>query len=710
MLGFFLNTLPIRVRLEGNPSFRQVLRQVRQTLLEAFGHADLPFEQMVELAVKEREPGQQPLYQAMFVLLEGGLPSLNLDKAEVRRVPMGTGTSKNDLTLSMQAGAQVWDCQFEYAADLFSAESAARMVRHLTELLRSITENSQEPISQLSLMPEKERHQVMVEWNRTERDYPRDKCVHQLFEEQVERTPEAVAVVFEGQSLTYRELNARANQLAHYLRSLGVGPEVLVGLCLERSLEMVVALLGILKAGGAYVPLDPGYPPNRLALMLDDAQVAVLLTQKKLARHSMVHEARVICLDDLEPAALSSHTETNPPNLASPANLAYVIFTSGSTGRPKGVLVTHHNVVRLMRATADWFHFDERDVWTMFHSFAFDFSVWEIWGALLYGGRLVVVPHFVSRSPDAFYELLAAEKVTVLNQTPSAFRQLIQVEAVSGAPRDLALRYVIFGGEALEMQSLQPWFKRHGDARPQLVNMYGITETTVHVTYRPLTKNDVFGPSVIGTPIPDLQIYILDSHRQAVPVGVLGEMFIGGEGLARGYLNQPALTADRFIPHPFSAKPNARLYRTGDLARWLPQGDIEYLGRMDHQVKIRGYRIELGEVEAVLGGHLEVAACAVLAQDLGGGDKTLVAFVVGRQAGEPSVGSLRQWLGEKLPDYMIPSRFVTLPALPLTPNGKLDRKALEMLDGEELATGTEYVAPRDEQERALAEIWQAVLR
>jgi amino acid adenylation domain-containing protein len=707
LIGFFANTLVMRTTFPTDLTFRELLRHVKQTAVEAYANQDMPFERLVELLHVRRDASRTPLFQVSFAIQD--YPAVNFRLPGIQTSPwfVTTRTSKFDFSLTMERSAEGWTAAAEYSTDLFDADRVERMLDHWRVVLESIVLNPAQRVSEIPLLTAAERQQILVEWNRTEREYPRDKCVHQLFEEQVERTPNAVAVVFEDQRLTYRQLNVRANQLGHYLRSLGVGPEILVGLCVERSLEMVVAVLGILKAGGAYVPLDPEYPRDRLAFMLEDSQAPVLLTQKKLAAELPAHQAKVICLDD---AALGSQPETNPAKQTAAANLAYVIFTSGSTGKPKGVLITHHNVVRLMQATDDWFHFHQHDVWTLFHSYAFDFSVWEIWGALLYGGRLVIVPYLVSRSPAAFYELLAAEKVTVLNQTPSAFRQLVQVEQMAATPRELALRYIIFGGEALEMQSLEPWFERHGDDRPQLVNMYGITETTVHVTYRPLTKNDVQAASVIGMRIPDLQIYILDPCRQPVPIGVSGEMFVGGAGLARGYLNRPELTAERFIPNPFIKDSNTRLYQTGDLARFLSDRDIEYLGRIDHQVKIRGHRIELGEISIALEGYSGVRQAVVLACAEESGGKSLTAYLVLRDDPCLSAMQLRQWLKEELPEYMIPSRFFVLPVLPLTRNGKVNRKALEKLDGVELAAGTDYVAPRNELESRLVEIWQAVLR
>jgi amino acid adenylation domain-containing protein len=475
-------------------------------------------------------------------------------------------------------------------------------------------------------------------------------------------------------------------------------------------LEMIVAILGVLKAGGAYVPLDAAYPRERLAFILEDTQSPVLLTQSQLLRNLPEPIARVVCLDT-DGEAIARESAENPSSAVAAGNLAYVIYTSGSTGKPKGVLISHYNVVRLFEATYPWFHFDEKDVWTLFHSYAFDFSVWEIWGALLYGGRLVVVPYWVSRSPGVFYTLLRTEQVTVLNQTPSAFRQLIVAEEALGTAKDLTLRLVIFGGEALELNSLKPWFDRHGDRSPQLVNMYGITETTVHVTYRPLTIADLDKApgSVIGGPIPDLQVYVLDQHLQPVPIGVPGELYVGGAGLARGYLNRPELTAEQFIPNPFGDKSGARLYKSGDLARYLPNGDIEYLGRIDHQVKLRGFRIELGEIETALSQHPAVRETVVLAREDISDEKRLVAYIIPDQKQAPRISELRSFLNKKLPDYMVPSAFVTLDALPLTPNGKVDRRMLPVPEMVRPDLEKAFVAPRDMLELQLTTIWEQVL-
>lgn len=506
----------------------------------------------------------------------------------------------------------------------------------------------------------------------------RTLCIHQRVEEQASRRPEAIAITCDGASLTYGELNRRANQLAHRLRALGVGPEALVAIGLDRSIEMVVGLLGILKAGGAYLPVDATYPRDRVQFMLDDARPVVLLTSLSQRDALPAVDVPTLMLD----AAWSSfqaEPEHNPEPLADQDSLAYVIYTSGSTGKPKGCQVTHANVARLFTSTQPWFEFGADDVWTFFHSHAFDFSVWEIWGALIHGGRVVVVPYLTSRSPEQFLALLQREGVTVLNQTPSAFKALAQADKASGLdPSAFSLRYVIFGGEALELQMLRPWLERHGDQQPKLVNMYGITETTVHVTYRPLSLADVErnAGSLIGQPIPDLRLYLLDAELQPVRMGEIGEIHVAGAGVCRGYLNRPELTSERFLDWPSGDGTVVRLYKTGDLARRLPDGDIAYLGRSDQQVKIRGFRIETGEIESALACHESVRACAVVARtEEGHSEARLVAYVV--PAGVMAAQSeLRRHLALSLPEYMIPSAFVELAALPLTENGKLDRKAL----------------------------------
>jgi amino acid adenylation domain-containing protein len=528
--------------------------------------------------------------------------------------------------------------------------------------------------------------------------------IQSIVEAQAQQRPHAIAVVCDSERLSYSELNARANQLAHRLRREGVGPETMVGIYMERGVRTIVGILGILKAGGCYVPIDLQYPKDRVAFILENSGAKALVTDAEQRDAVTEFNGPVVRLDE-NYRDIAGESQINPPVNVVGKNAAYVIYTSGSTGRPKGVIVTHHNVVRLFTATEHWYGFSDRDVWTLFHSFAFDFSVWEIWGALFYGGTTVVVPYRVSRSPELFYDLLAREGVTVLNQTPSAFRQLIWAEKNAPKRHQLKLRYVIFGGEALELQSLRPWYESHPDNAPLLVNMYGITETTVHVTYRPIRVADVEANlgSVIGEPIPDLTIHLLDEQQKPVGVGVPGEIYVGGLGVARGYLNRPELNAERFV-----LKGDERLYRSGDLARRLENSDLEYLGRIDHQVKIHGFRIELGEIESVLNSHEALRESAVIADD-STGEKRLVAYVVSRN-GQPAINEIREFAGKRLPAYMVPAKFIFLEKMPLTVNGKVDRKALPAPDTARPQLQTEFVAPSNEKQKILAEIWQDVLR
>ncbi|MBD2355223.1 amino acid adenylation domain-containing protein [Tolypothrix sp. FACHB-123] len=710
LIGFFVNTLVLRTNLAGNPSFRQLLQQVREVTLGAYAHQDLPFEQLVEELQPERHLNRNPLFDVMFDFHNEPAQELKLPELTFSLLSEQRQTAIFDLALTMAETEQGLAGTIEYSTDLFHASTIERMLGHFQVLLAAIVAKPEQSLADLPLLTIAEQQQLLVEWNNTEVVYPTEKCIHELFEQQVEKTPDAIAVEFENQQLTYKELNNKANQLAHYLQKLGVKPEVLVGICVERSLEMAIAILATLKAGGAYVPLDPTYPKERLAFMLEDAQISVLLFQQHLVEQLGNCDTQVICLDT-EWEKIETESEENLSSRVTSNHLAYIIYTSGSTGQPKGVLTKHCNVVRLFASTQTWFEFSDRDVWTLFHSYAFDFSVWEIWGALLYGGKLVIVPYWISRSPEDFYNLLCTQAVTVLNQTPSAFYQLIQADACVGKQHSLSLRLIIFGGEALELQSLKPWFERHGDSSPKLVNMYGITETTVHVTYRPLTWEDLklAAGSVIGRPIPDLQVYILDRYEQLVPVGVKAEMYVGGAGLARGYLKRPELTAQKFIANPFSNKGGECLYKTGDLARYLPTGDIEYIGRIDHQVKLRGFRIELGEIEAAINQHSAVSSNVVVLREDKPGKKTLVAYITLKSGQTLEITELRHFLESKLPNYMLPTAFVILNALPLTPNGKVNRRALPAPDRTQLIQKSDLVPASTPLEQLLVSIWAEVL-
>jgi len=592
-----------------------------------------------------------------------------------------------------------------YDSGRYEADGAERLLKSLKRVLEGMAEIEKGRVMELPLISEEERQQVIVAWNETGADFPADQCMSQLFERQVELTPEAVAVVYEEESLTYHQLNRRANRLARCLREMGVGPEVKVGLCVERSLEMIIGLLAVMKAGGAYLPIDPGYPEERISYMLSDSGAKVAFVQDSFKERVSGVCPNVLGLEQTAEQVRDASGE-NLEIEVSGENLAYLIYTSGSTGQPKGCEVNHRNVARLFKATESLFKFNQADVWTLFHSYTFDFSVWEIWGALAYGGRLIVVPQAVTRSLEQFHRLLREQGVTVLNQTPSAFRHLLQVDKKADGTAS-ALRWVIFGGEVLDFTSLQPWFERYGDERPKLVNMYGITETTVHVTYYSIRRRDAEQPtSRIGRQLPDLRLYILDRFLDPTPIGAMGELFIGGAGVARGYLNREGLTADRFLPDQFSQRPGARLYRAGDLARHLADGKIEYLGRLDQQVKIRGYRIELGEIAVAISEHAEIEQAIVIVREDEPGMKRLVGYYVANQP--VNNRQLREYLLAKLPDYMTPGAFVQMEQWPLTANGKLDRRALPKpeLSGE----SAQYVGPRTMVEEVLCNIWKRILK
>src|SRR5215204_983386 len=711
LIGFFINTLVMRADFCDDLSFRQLLAQVKETALGAYAHQEFPFDKLVEELQPQRDLSHMPIIQAMFVLQNTPDESIELPGLAIKPVNVESGTARFDLSLNVWETGAALTGYLSYRTDLFDAATIKRMLAHFRTLLESIVNHPDERVSALSLLLEDERTQLLHGWNPSKPSFPQDVSLHCLFEAQAERAASATALIFEGASISYDELNKRANRLAHHLRALGVGPEIRVCLLLERSPEMIVAMLAILKAGGVYVPLDPTYPAERIAFLLNDSGAHVCVTQQGfLEKHLSQQNIAIVCLDT-DSEVIDAQPEHNLVSTSGPDNLAYVIYTSGSTGKPKGVMVTHRNVARLLAATHDWFNFDERDTWTLFHSYAFDFSVWELWGALLSGGRLVVVPYWVSRSPEDFHNLLARERVTVLNQTPSAFRQLSRIDAAQDGAEPLSLRAVIFGGEALEPASLRGWMQRHGDVQPRLINMYGITEKNVHVSYSPITLSDantVTG-SVIGEPIPDLQLYLLDKNLEPVPLGVCGEMYAGGDGLARGYLNRAELTAERFMPNPFARGAGARFYRTGDLARRLGNGDIEYLGRADEQVKVRGFRIEPGEIETALRTHTSVRAAVVVARTDTSGDQRLCAYVVARRKGELRVDELRAYLKERLPEHMIPAVFVELEEIPLTAHGKLDKRRLPEPGGERPEFEKRYEAARSDVEAMLSELWRDVL-
>ncbi|HLK55511.1 MAG TPA: amino acid adenylation domain-containing protein [Chthonomonadaceae bacterium] len=693
LIGFFVNTLALRTDLSGDPGFVEVLKRVREVCLGGYAHQDLPFEKLVEEIQPQRSMSHSPLFQVLFSLANAPRVGLDLEGLEVGRAGSEGVSAKFDLSLVMWETGGKLGGALEYNTDLFDAERMQRMLGHFQVLLEAIVLNAQQKLSALPLMTAAERHQVLTEWNSTEVAYPRQRCIHELFEAQVERAPEAIAVEFEGASLTYRALNQRANQLAHYLQKLGVGPEMLVGVFMERSLEMVVTLLGILKAGGAYVPLDSNYPQERIAFMLEDSRTPILLTQQHLKARLGDQKARILCVNT--EGTYASESVANPQRAVLADNLAYVIYTSGSTGRPKGVEVSHSNLLNLVHWHVRTYNLGTADRTTQVARSAFDASVWEIWPSLAVGASLYIANEETTLSSQELLGWLAQHEATVcFLPTPLAEMVLADPGCV-----DLHLRALLTGGDRL-----------HPIAQPtlpfELINHYGPTESTVVATAGRVALNETEGAPSIGRPISNTQVYLLDAGMSPVAVGVSGELYIGGESLARGYLNRPELTAERFVPNPFSSVPGARLYRTGDLCRYLRDGNIEFVGRADDQVKIRGFRIELGEIESVLSQHPAIREAAVLAREDTPGGKRLVAYVVSRD-GTASVGVLRAHLADKLPGYMVPSMFVYLEALPLSPNGKIDRKALPAPEAQDVEEA--YVAPRTPHEEGLAEIWSEIL-
>ncbi|UPG80773.1 non-ribosomal peptide synthetase DhbF [Bacillus subtilis] len=719
LVGLFINTLVLRTDTSGDPSFRELLDRVREVNLAAYDNQDLPFERLVEVLNPARSRATHPLFQIMLAFQNTPDAELHLPDMESSLRINSVGSAKFDLTLEISEDRLAdgtpngMEGLLEYSTDLFKRETAQALADRLMRLLEAAESDPDEQIGNLDILAPEERSSMVTDWQSVSEKIPH-ACLPEQFEKQAALRPDAIAVVYENQALNYAELNERANRLARMLISEGVGPEQFVALALPRSLEMAVGLLAVLKAGAAYLPLDPDYPADRIAFMLKDAQPAFIMTNTKAANHiPPVENVPKIVLDDPELAEkLNTYPAENPKNKdrtqpLSPLNTAYVIYTSGSTGVPKGVMIPHQNVTRLFAATEHWFRFSSDDIWTMFHSYAFDFSVWEIWGPLLHGGRLVIVPHHVSRSPEAFLRLLVKEGVTVLNQTPSAFYQFMQAEREQpDLGQALSLRYVIFGGEALELSRLEDWYNRHPENRPQLINMYGITETTVHVSYIELDRSmaALRANSLIGCGIPDLGVYVLDERLQPVPPGVAGELYVSGAGLARGYLGRPGLTSERFIADPFGP-PGTRMYRTGDVARLRADGSLDYVGRADHQVKIRGFRIELGEIEAALVQHPQLEDAAVIVREDQPGDKRLAAYVIPSEE-TFDTAELRRYAAERLPDYMVPAAFVTMKELPLTPNGKLDRKALPAPDFAAAVTGR---GPRTPQEEILCDLFMEVL-
>ena len=723
-VGYFVNPLVLRADLSGDPTFEAFLRQVRQTVLEALAHQDYPFAQLVERLQPTRDASRSPLFQVVFALQQAPLlahqdltafalgergAQMNLGGLLVESMGLEQRVAQFDLSLLMAEVDGGLAASLEYNSDLFDTPTIRRMAGHFQTLIESIMATPSQLLSTLSLLTDVERHQLLVEWNNTQADSPTEVCIHQLFEAQVERTPGATAVAFQDEQVTYRELNCRANQLAHYLRALGVGPEVRVGIYMEHSLARVVGLLGILKADAAYVPLDPAYPLERVAFMLADAHISVLLTQEELASRwpeliasapsdSGLPTPITVCLDSDWPLIAQEPAEPLVSR-ATAANLAYVIYTSGSTGKPKGVEVPHAGVVNLITWHHRIYGVTPADRATQIAAPAFDATVWELWPYLAAGASVHIPAESIRTSPRQLLDWLVAESTTI-SFLPTPLAEALVEEQL---PPDIALRALLTGGDQLHPI-------RQGLPFP-VFNHYGPTEYSVVTTWAPVetgTETDASPP--IGRPIANTLVFVLDTALHPVPVGVPGELYIGGVGLARGYLNRPALTAERFIPHPFSEAAGARLYRTGDLVRYLADGRLEFLGRTDQQVKIRGLRMELGEIEALLRQHPAVQGSVVLAREDTPGDKRLAAYVVPRMGQDLSPGELRRFLQGKLPEYMVPATIRLLAALPLTPHGKVDRRALPHPEQSRADSEGAYVAPRTYVETMLADIWAEVLR
>jgi amino acid adenylation domain-containing protein len=696
MVGPLINTLVLRLDFPSAGTFRQVVELVRDRVLEAFSHQDLPFDLLVRELHPDRTVGAQPLFQVLFNYLRDASPRLESDGTGWNYFPVPNGTAKFDLTLLLQESADSLQASFEYRTDLFDRGVVERLADQLITLLEGCTAAPDRLVAELPLLTPAERQLILETWNATAVPYPRDRCIHSLFEDQVARTPDRIAVSSGAWSLTYEELNERANQLAHCLRNLGVGPDTLVGLYLERTPDLVLGALGILKAGGAYVPLDPGYPQERLALYLEDSQMEFVVTQRALAERLPELSAREVLIDDWK--AIGRHSTVNLPCAGSSESLVYVIYTSGSTGRPKGVQIPHRALGNLLHSMSRQPGLDANDVVLSVTTLSFDIHALELWLPLVCGARVEIASREEASDGVRLMQRLNECGATVLQATPATWRLLLAA-GWQGNPRLKAL----CGGEPMTVDLAEQLVLRVGS----LWNMYGPTETTVWSTVHRVMSVD--GPIPIGRPIDNTQVYVLDGHGQPLPVGAVGELHIGGFGVARGYLNRPELTAEKFIPDPFRTELGARLYRTGDQARFRPDGTLECLGRTDFQVKIRGHRIELGEVEAVLTRHPAVTAAVVVARQGAGGNDTLAAYVASPPTLEATPEDLRHFLSEKLPAYMVPSAFVRLAALPMTPNGKVDRKALPAPHIGAADAGRTMVAPRTDIERDLAQVWKDVL-
>jgi amino acid adenylation domain-containing protein len=711
MIGYLLNTMVLRAQLADDPPVREFLKRTRSVVLDAYMHQDMPFGELVAHLRPERDLSRLPLVQVSFVFLMSGEHSAigELSASEVGGISFSPlsfdqGTARYDITFGLWETPEGLTGHLEYNTDLFDASTMRRMATHYRTLVESVVANPDARISELPMLSEAETHQLLVEWNETQCDYAVDRTLPALFDEQVERTPEAIAVVSGDERLTYAELNKRANQLAHHLRTLGVGADVLVGVLMERSVEMIVGLLGIVKAGGAYLPLDPSHPQERISYMLEDAGVTVLLTQQSLSRKLALKGAEVVCVDS-QWSEISCRSSENPVSNSTADNLVYVIYTSGSTGQPKGVMLHHRGVVNYLSWCMKAYMTGDAQGAPVHSSVGFDLTVTSLFCPLLTGQRVVLVPE--QQGIEGLSAALAADgDFGLVKITPSHLEilsHLMPTETIEGCAR-----VFVIGGEAMKGESLSFW-RRHAPTT-RLINEYGPTETVVGCCVYEVPAGEVAAGAVpIGRPIANMQAYVLDELMKPLPVGVVGELYIGGAGVGRGYLNNPALTAERFVPNPYASQGGERLYRSGDMVRYLSEGDIEYVGRRDQQVKLRGFRIELGEVESALARHAGVRDVVVVVRGVDE-EKQLVAYCVPLDEAGVSSQELRAYVRAWLPEYMVPGAFVQLDALPLTPNGKIDRRALPAPDAGSGVAGADYAAARTPVEAGLVVLWGQILR
>jgi amino acid adenylation domain-containing protein len=702
IMGPMLATMPVRGRVDDDADLIGWLRALQNDMARAREHADIS---LTDLRALADLPGNRPLFELDLAFENVPVPDMALHEVELLESTYD-GRPHFPITMIVMPGEAMPVPRMVYDQTRFTEAAVRRLVDQFSTTLTNMTRYPELRLGDVDIMPAEQWRQILLDWNRTEAQPV--AALPELFARSAAATPDATAVVCAGVRLSYAELAARANRLAHHLRGSGVRPGDRVGLCLQRSLDTVIGVLGVLTAGAAYVPLDLGHPVERMRWILADADVTALVTHDAVADSAPEFAGTVINLDT-DAETIAARPTTPPDDGPTPDDVAYLIYTSGSTGHPKGVLVSHANVARLVAGAGARMELTADDVWSMVHSYAFDVSVFEMWGAFGTGARLVVVPHEAVRDPEALLRLLDAERVTVFSQTPSAFRQFMVPALADDAPR-LPLRHVIFAGEYLDTPALAPWIDRYGDEQPHLVNMYGITETTVHSTYRRITRADLTGPvrSNVGRPLPDLRIYLLDERGMPVPPGMRGEIWVAGAGVTLGYRNLPELTAARFRPDLYAGEGEERMYRSGDLARWTDDGELEFLGRADQQVKIRGFRVEPGEIEAVLRDRPEIADAVVLPRTIAG-DTRLVAYLVPVDGATAADADVTAALRAVLPEYMVPAHLVTLDRFPLTPNGKTDRAALPDFDGARPDLEREYVAPRTPTEEAVAAAWREML-